>query len=132
MQTKTLLLSAGLAVATTLALSSCGKSDTAAPSSAPTAEAGKTAAPAADQIEIKPTYPKPMFVGTPVPPGDVPNLEAPVGEEKVQKTFMAPKGTENVALHKKVTSSDTNIVIPGPKRTTTSPRSSSGTSIVRP
>ncbi len=120
MQTKTLLLSAGLAVATTLILSSCGKSDSgtaAAPSAAPTAEAGKAAAPAApagDLVEIKPTYPKPMFVGTPVPPGDVPNLEEPVGEDKIQKTFMAPKGTENVALHKKVTSSDTNIVIPGP------------------
>ena len=46
MQTKTLLLSAGLAVATSFILSSCGKSDTGAPaaSSAPKAEAAKTAA----------------------------------------------------------------------------------------
>ncbi len=124
MHTKTLILCGSLAVATTLALSSCGKSDSGAPaaSSAPKAEAGKApaaeapkaAAPAGEQEEIKPTYPKPMFVGTPVPPGDVPNLEEPVGEDKIQKTFMAPKGTTNVALGKKVTSSDTNIVIPGP------------------
>ncbi|MDB6075053.1 MAG: type domain protein, partial [Verrucomicrobiaceae bacterium] len=124
MHTKTLILCGSLAVATTLALSSCGKSDSGAPaaSSAPKAEAGKApaaeapkaAAPAGEQEEIKPTYPKPMFVGTPVPPGDVANLEEPVGEDKIQKTFMAPKGTTNVALGKKVTSSDTNIVIPGP------------------
>ena len=123
MQTTTLILCGGLAVATTLAFTSCGKSDSgaAAPASAPAAgEAAKapaaaaSAAPKGEQEEIKPTYPKPMFVGTPVPPGDVPNLEEPVGEDKIQKTFMAPKGTTNVALGKKVTSSDTNIVIPGP------------------
>ncbi|MDB6137023.1 MAG: coagulation factor 5/8 type domain protein [Verrucomicrobiaceae bacterium] len=123
MQTKTLILCGGLAVATTLALSSCGKSDSgsaASPSATKTAdapkatEATKAAVPAGEQEEIKPTYPKPMFVGTPVPPGDVANLEEPVGEDKIQKSFMAPKGTTNVALGKKVTSSDTNIVIPGP------------------
>ena len=123
MQTKTLILCGGLAVATSLVLSSCGKSDSGtAPAAgetkaAPSAEAAKApaAAPAGEMEEIKPTYPKPMFVGTPVPPGDVPNLEEPVGEDKIQKTFMAPKGTKNVALGKKVTSSDTNIVIPGPE-----------------
>lgn len=124
MQTKNLILCGSLAIAASFALSSCGdKSDSgaAAPKGdAPkAAEATKAAAPAAaapagEQEEIKPTYPKPMFVGTPVPPGDVPNLEEPVGEDKIQKTFMAPKGTTNVALHKKVTSSDKNIVIPGP------------------
>jgi hypothetical protein len=115
-QTKTLLLGGSLIAAAALSLSSCGKSDT--KSDAPAA-AGAPAAPtvpAGDLEEIKPTYPKPMFVGTPVPPGDVPNLEEPVGEDKVQKTFMAPKGTKNVALNKKVTSSDPAPVIPnGPE-----------------
>jgi hypothetical protein len=109
-QTKTLILGAGL-VAAALTLSSCGKSDS---SSTAFTTSAAPAAPAGDLEEIKPTYPKPAFQGTPVPPGDVPNLEAPVGEDKVQKTFMAPKGTTNLALNKKVTSSDVAIVIPSP------------------
>ena len=114
-QTKTLLLGGCLIAAAALSLSSCGKSDSssAAPSAATPAA---PTVPAGDLEEIKPTYPKPMFVGTPVPPGDVPNLEEPVGEDKVQKTFMAPKGTTNVALNKPVTSSDPAPVIPnGPE-----------------
>jgi len=112
-QTTTLILGSSLLAAAALSLSSCGKSDSSgAPATAATSAA--PAAPAGDLEEIKPTYPKPAFQGTPVPPGDVPNLEEPVGEDKVMKTFMAPKGTTNVALNKKVTSSDPAIVIPSP------------------
>ncbi len=108
----TILLCGSLASAAVLTLSSCGKSDSKAPAAATGAPAA--AAPAGDLEEIKPEFPKAMFVGTPIPPGDVPNLEEPVGEDKVAKTFMAPKGTTNVAKGKKVTSSDPNPVIPGP------------------
>lgn len=114
-QTKTLILGSSLLAAVALTLSSCGKSDSGS-ATAPSASApdAAPAVPAGDLEEIKPTYPKPMFVGTPVPPGDVPNLEEPVGEDKVKKTFMAPKGTTNVAQNKKVTSSDPAPVIPSP------------------
>ena len=48
-----------------------------------------------------------MFVGTPVPTGNIANLEKPDPEAvKGRLTFKLPKGTENVALHKKVSSSD--------------------------
>ena len=54
-----------------------------------------------------PFYPKPMFVGTPVPAGNIPNLEKPDPEAlKSRLKFMVPRGTENVAKGKKVTSSD--------------------------
>lgn len=47
--------------------------------------------------------PQPMFVGTPQNL-NVPNLEKPLG--KPRPPFLAPAGTENVALDKPVTSSD--------------------------
>ena len=47
--------------------------------------------------------PKPMFVGTPQNL-NVPNLEKPLG--KARPPFLAPAGTENVALDKPVTSTD--------------------------
>ena len=105
----TLLLCGSLATAAVLTLSSCGKTDSAAP--AASGGSAAPAAPAGDLEEIKPEFPKPMFVGTPIPPGDVPNLEEPVGEDKVAKTFMAPKGTTNVAKGKVVTSSDSAPII---------------------
>jgi hypothetical protein len=61
-----------------------------------------------DLAPIKLDLPKPMFVGTPTNLA-VPNLEKPLG--KPRPPFYAPKGTENVALKKIVTSSDKYPVI---------------------
>jgi hypothetical protein len=111
--TTTLLL--GTAIA--LGLSSCGDQPAAsAPSSgganAPAA-AVAPAVPAGDLEEIKPEFPKPLFQGTPIPPGNVPNLEKP-DAANVKKSFMAPKGTTLLSKGKKVTSSDVAIIIPVP------------------
>jgi len=100
-----------------LALVSCGeKKDAAAPAAeaakAPAAAAAPAAAPAApagDQEEVKIDFPKPMFIGTPVP-AQLPNLEKP-DPSKIIKTFMAPKGTVNLAKGKTVTSSDPAPII---------------------
>ncbi|MFZ1054613.1 MAG: hypothetical protein WAN79_02975, partial [Opitutaceae bacterium] len=60
-------------------------------------------ASAEDLVPLKLELPKPMFVGTPVPVR-LPNLETPrVGR---RPDFMVPKGVVNLALNKKVTSSD--------------------------
>ena len=58
-------------------------------------------------LELK--LPKPAFKGTPthVPPGT--NLEKP--RSGPRPPFLAPKGTENVALNKKVTASDSEPII---------------------
>ena len=101
-----------LTAASSTFLSSCG--DQAATPSGPGATppaATAPAAPAGDLETITPKFPKPAFQGTPIPPGNVPNLEtpgAPVTE------FKAPKGTTNVAVGKKVTSSDPAPIIPSP------------------
>jgi hypothetical protein len=57
---------------------------------------------------IKLDLPKAMFVGTPTNLA-VPNLEKPLG--KPRPPFLAPKGTQNVALNKPVTSSDEYPII---------------------
>ena len=89
----------------------------AAPPAAPTpapaapvaaAPAAPAAAPSGEQEVIKPNFPKPMFIGTPVPAGDIPNLET--GSKPVTE-FTAPKGTVNLALGKPVTSSDPAPII---------------------
>lgn len=102
----TLHLLGGLTLA--IALAACGKSDKSASAPAPAAGTA-SAVPAGDLEEIKLTFPKEMFIGTPVPTA-LPNLEKP-DPTKVIKTFMAPKGTVNVAKGKKVTSSDTAPII---------------------
>jgi len=58
-------------------------------------------------LELK--LPKPAFKGTPthIPPGT--NLEPP--RKGPRPEFLAPKGTRNVALGKKVTASDTEPII---------------------
>lgn len=58
-------------------------------------------------LELK--LPKPAFKGTPkhIPPGT--NLEKP--RKGPRPTFLAPKGTKNVALGKKVTASDDEPII---------------------
>ncbi|MEW6652863.1 MAG: hypothetical protein AB1394_05265 [Bacteroidota bacterium] len=61
-----------------------------------------------DLAPIKLDLPKPMFVGTPTNLA-VPNLEKPLG--KPRPPFYAPKGVENVALKKPVTSTDKYPVI---------------------
>ena len=65
-------------------------------------------ASAEDLVPLKLELPKPMFVGTPVPVR-LPNLETPrVGR---RPDFMVPKGVVNLALNKKVTSSDMEPVL---------------------
>ena len=64
---------------------------------------------AQEQEEVKIEFPKPMFIGTPVP-AKLPNLEQP-DPTKIVKSFMAPKGTVNVAKGKPVTSSDPAPII---------------------
>lgn len=99
---------AGLTLAITLA--SCGKSeDKKAEGASSNAAAPAAAVPAGDLEEIKIDFPKPMFIGTPVP-AELPNLEKP-GSYKPSPTFQAPKGTVNLAKGKKVTSSDAAPII---------------------
>ncbi len=59
-----------------------------------------------EPLEI--SLPKPMFIGTPQNIR-VPNLEKP--SKNPRPSFMAPKGTENVALNKMVMSSDEEPII---------------------
>jgi NedA-like, galactose-binding domain len=61
-----------------------------------------------DLVPLKTTLPPPLFVGTPVPI-NVPNLEAP--QKGKRSDFMVPVGTTNLALNKKVTSSDNDPIM---------------------
>ena len=66
----------------------------------------------AQLMEVTPDYPKPMFIGTPVPTGDIPNLEAYNADEARKRlTFQVPRGAINLALRKPVTSSDSLPII---------------------
>ncbi len=100
-----------LALIAAISLSSCGekKADKAAAaggSAAAPAASAKSALPAGETEELKLDYPKPMFVGTPVPTGNIPNMEKPDPEAVKKRDIKVPKGTTNVAKGKKVTSSD--------------------------
>lgn len=68
-----------------------------------------TSVAAEEMEEIKIEFPKPMFIGTPVP-AKLPNLEQP-DPSKIVKSFQAPKGTVNLAKDKEVTSSDPAPII---------------------
>jgi hypothetical protein len=59
-------------------------------------------------VTIQPEFPKAMFVGTPVPVGNLPNLEKP-GEPRT--SFQAPEGVVNVAAGKPVTGSESDPII---------------------
>ncbi len=102
----TLHILTGLALAITLA--SCGKKEESKAGGAAAAPAA-AAVPAGDLEEIKLEFPKPMFIGTPVP-AELPNLEK-ADPSKVVKSFQAPKGTTNLAKGKPVTSSDAAPII---------------------
>ncbi len=102
----TLHILTGLALALTLA--SCGKKEE-SKAGAPAAAPAAAAVPAGDLEEIKLEFPKPMFIGTPVP-AELPNLEK-ADPSKVVKSIMVPKGTTNLAKGKKVTSSDAAPII---------------------
>ncbi|MDE3068152.1 MAG: discoidin domain-containing protein [Verrucomicrobiota bacterium] len=65
-------------------------------------------ASAEDMVPLKTKLPPPLFVGTPVPI-NVPNLEPP--QHGKRPDFMVPKGTVNLALNKKVTSSDSEPIV---------------------
>lgn len=60
---------------------------------------------AADMVPLPLTLPKPVFAGTPkdIPPGTT----VEVGNGKPRPIPLVPRGTINLALHKKVTSSTT-------------------------
>ena len=107
----TLLLGGSLAVA--LSFTSCGKTEsTSSTASAPAAAAAAPAAdaaPAGDMETIIPEFPKPMFIGTPVP-AELPNLEKP-DPDKVVKELKVPKGTTLISKDKPVTSSDPAPII---------------------
>src|ERR1700723_1004212 len=60
---------------------------------------------AQDKAVLKTKLPTPLFVGTPVPL-NVTNLEPPTRGKRPD--FYVPAGTRNLALNKKVTSSDNN------------------------
>lgn len=65
---------------------------------------------AEERVELKPTYPRPLFIGT---PKDIKsdNLEPKKKKNAKRKPLMVPKGTKNVALKKPVTSSDMAPII---------------------
>jgi F5/8 type C domain len=63
------------------------------------------AAFAQNEVVLKTKLPAPLFVGTPVPL-NVTNLEPPMRGKRPD--FYVPVGTRNLALNKKVTSSDNN------------------------
>jgi hypothetical protein len=67
------------------------------------------AARAEDKIPLKTEFPPPLFVGTPVPIDNIPNLEPP--QKGKRPDFMIPVGTTNIALGKKVTSSASDPVV---------------------
>lgn len=105
-------------IVASLSLSSCGekKEGSTAPaaggSTASSATApAKTTLPPGETEELKIDYPKPMFVGTPVPTGNIPNMEKPDPEAVKKRDIKVPKGTTNVAKGKKVTSSDPAPII---------------------
>jgi F5/8 type C domain len=66
------------------------------------------AAPGEDMVPLKTRLPTPMFVGTPVPI-HVSNLEPP--RRGKRPDFLVPKGAVNLALNKKVTSSDSQPLL---------------------
>ena len=75
------------------------------------AETQQQEAPAQETQQMEPLnieVPKAMFVGTPTNM-NVPNLEQPRGEPR--PPFMAPAGTENVALNQPVSSTDEMPII---------------------
>ena len=114
---KTLTLLSGIAAASLI--TSCGpaekkeeKKADAKPAAASSAAPAAAAAPAGDLVDLTPDYPKALFVGTPVPTGNIANLETPDPEKvKARLTLHVPKGTTNVAKGKKVTSSDPAPII---------------------
>lgn len=66
-----------------------------------------SSAVAEEQVPLITEYPKPMFVGTPVPL-DVPNLEKPSTN---RPPFLVPAGTVNLAKGKTVTASDSEPLL---------------------
>ncbi len=105
---KTLLVLGSLVAA--ISLSSCGekKTDKAPSSGGSTAAPTKTALPPGETetLDLEKLYPKPMFVGTPIPTGNIPNMEKADPDAVKKRDVLVPKGTTNVAKGKPVTSSD--------------------------
>ncbi len=113
---KTLLVLGSLVAA--ISLSSCGekKANINAPaggSTAAPAAPAKTAIPAGEteNLDLEKLYPKPMFVGTPIPAGNIPNMEKADPDAVKKRDVKVPKGTTNAAKGKPVTSSDSVPII---------------------
>ncbi|MCD6174171.1 MAG: discoidin domain-containing protein [Planctomycetes bacterium] len=119
-----------LALLAVLVVSGCEKK---APTEEPQAPESETqspvkevATPAEKESKLVPiplVLPKPMFVGTPQNLSGVENLEKPLG--KARPVFLAPEGTQNLALNKPVISSemepitgDLEMVVDGDKDAT--------------
>jgi hypothetical protein len=89
------------------------------------------AARAADTLELAPLelkLPIPAFMGTPTEIPMSEHLEKP--SEKPRAPFMAPKGVQNVALKKKVTSSDKSPITGSLDLVTDGDKESTDTSFV--
>jgi hypothetical protein len=109
MKLKTHLLTAcGLLAAASVLLTACGdKKDGGGSSSS----SGGTTLPPGETETIQIKYPAPIFQGTPVPAGAIPNLEKSDPDAVNKRDLKVPKGTTNVAQGKTVTSSDMVPVI---------------------
>lgn len=94
----TMALAAGVCCALGLAVSCAVAAD-----AAPAAKSGENLVP----LEIK--LPRPLFQGTPKNIKPTPTMEK--YSEKPRPPFLAPPGCTNLALHKKVTSSDMAPVV---------------------
>lgn len=91
-----------------LSLSSCGEKKADKSPSGGDAAPAKAALPPGEteKLDLEKLYPKPMFVGTPVPTGNIPNMEKADPDAVKKRDVLVPKGTVNVAKGKPVTSSD--------------------------
>ena len=103
------ILSGSLAVAASITLAACGGGSSEGGDDSAAAASEPAAMPEGPMVEITPEFPKPMFIGTPVP-AELPNLEEP-DPSKVVKSFQVPEGTVLLSNDKPVTSSDPAPII---------------------
>ena len=93
-----------LMVSTGVVMGGCKKKAPESGSEPPVKEAAKPIEKGSQLAPISLVLPKPMFQGTPENLSGVENLEKPLG--KPRPAFLAPEGTQNLALNKSLTSSE--------------------------
>ena len=93
-----------LMVSTVLVMGGCKKKAPESGAEPPAKEAAKPIEKGSQLAPISLVLPKPMFQGTPENLSGVENLEKPLG--KPRPAFLAPEGTQNLALNKSLTSSE--------------------------